>query len=90
VFEYRRTPFLAIVFAAVIGAAVVWLVETPERPMTLAQRALFFALSYMPGLGLAMLGDPAPRKIKAEYLKIDFYAPGRHGGGEKASEGERA
>jgi len=75
VFEYRRTPYLGLVFAAAIGFAVTWLLETPERPLTLAQAAIFYALSYLPGLGLAMLTDPAPRKAKAEYLKVDFYAP---------------
>ena len=39
------------------------------------QTLLFYALSYPPGLGLAMLGDPAPHRAKAEYLKVDFYAP---------------
>lgn len=32
-FEYRRTPFLALVYAAVIGYAVTWLVAMPDRPM---------------------------------------------------------
>jgi hypothetical protein len=75
VFEYRRTPYLGLVYAAVIGFAVTWLLETPERPLTLAQAAIFYALSYLPGLGLAMLSDPASHKAKAEYLKVDFYAP---------------
>jgi hypothetical protein len=90
VFEYRRTPFIAIVFAAVIGAVVIWLVEVPGRPMTLGQRALFLALSYLPGLGLAMLGDPAPRKTRAEFMKIDFYAPGMHGRGGVARDRGKA
>jgi len=75
VFAYRRTPYLALVFAVLIGAAVIWLVETPERPMTAAQKALFYGLSYLPGLGVAMLLDPAPRKARLEYMKINFYAP---------------
>lgn len=74
-FAYRRTPYLALVFAVLVGAAVVWLVETPGRPMTAAQKALFYALSYLPGLGVAMLLDPAPRKARLEYMKINFYAP---------------
>jgi hypothetical protein len=74
-FEYKRTPFLAIVYAAVIGTAVIALVEMPERPLTVVQMGVFYLLSYLPGLGLSMLSDPAPRKIKQEYLKIDFYAP---------------
>jgi hypothetical protein len=75
VFAYRRTPYLAFLFAVLIGAAVIWLVETPERPMTAAQQALFYALSYLPGLGVAMLLDPAPRRARLEYMKINFYAP---------------
>ena len=39
------------------------------------QSAVFYVLSYLPGLGLAMLSDPAARRAKAEYLKIDYYAP---------------
>jgi hypothetical protein len=75
VFDYRRTPYLGLIFGAAIGLLVVWLVETPERPLTLAQAAIFCAVSYLPGLGVAMLADPAPRRAKAEYLKVDYYAP---------------
>lgn len=74
-FQYQRTPFLAVVYAAAIGTAVVVLVEMPERPLTVVQMGVFYLLSYLPGLGLSMLSDPAPRRIKEEYLKIDFYAP---------------
>lgn len=74
-FEYRRTPYLAVIYAAIIGYAAIWAVEVPDRPLTAAQAIAFYALSYLPGLGLAMLGDPAPRRAKAEYMKIDYYAP---------------
>lgn len=74
-FEYRRTPYLGLVYAAAIGYAVTWLVETPDRPLAAMQEAIFYALSYLPGLGLAMLSDPASRKAKTEYLKVDYYAP---------------
>lgn len=74
-FQYRITPFLAIVYAAAIGTAVIALVEMPDRPLTPVQTGLFYLLSYLPGLGLSMLSDPAPRRLKQEYLKIDFYAP---------------
>ena len=84
-FEYQRTPFLAIVYAAVIGTAVTALVEVPERPMTVVQMCVFYLLSYLPALGLSMLSDPAPQKVKQEYLKIDFYAPkGKAGTGDSA------
>jgi hypothetical protein len=75
VFAYRRTPYLGVVYGALIGSATTWLLETPEAPLTFAQAAIFYALSCLPGLGLAMLGDPASRKAKAEFLQVDFYAP---------------
>ena len=74
-FEYRRTPYLGLVYAAVIGCAAVWFVESPDRPLTLTQSAVFYVLSYLPGLGLAMLSDPAAHRAKAQYLQVDFYAP---------------
>ena len=74
-FEYRRTPYLGLIYAAVIGYAITWFVETPDRPLTFVQELIFYTLSYAPGLGLAMLGDPAPRRAKTEYLKVDYYAP---------------
>lgn len=74
-FEYRRTPYLGLFFGAIIGFIVVWALDNPERPLTLAQASLFYALSSLPGLGLAMLGDPAPERAKATYLEVDFYAP---------------
>lgn len=76
-FEYRWTPYLGLLFGAAIGFAVTWLVETPDRPLTLAQTVIFYALSYLPGLGIAMLCDPAPQRAKEEYLRVDFYAPER-------------
>jgi hypothetical protein len=75
VFEYRRTPYLGLLYAVVIGYVVTWLLETPDRPMTALQTLLFYAVSCPPGLGLAMLSDPAPHRARAEYLKVDFYAP---------------
>jgi hypothetical protein len=75
VFEYRRTPFLGLLYAVAIGYVVTSLLEAPDRPMTALQTLLFYAVSYPPGLGLAMLGDPAPRKAKTAFLKVDFYAP---------------
>ena len=64
-----------MVYAAAIGAAVTWLVEAPDRPMTVVQTMIFYVLSYLPGLGIAMLSDPAPAKVKAECMKVDYYAP---------------
>jgi hypothetical protein len=75
VFDYRRTPYLGLLFGAAIGFAVIWLVEAPDRPLTIAQAVIVYVLSCLPGLGVAMLCDPAPKRAKAEYLKVDFYAP---------------
>lgn len=75
-FDYRRTPYLGLIIGAAIGVIVVWLVKTPERPLTLAQAAIFYVVSCLPGLGVAMLADPAPRRAKAEYREVDYYAPG--------------
>jgi hypothetical protein len=76
VFAYRRTPYLGLLFGAVIGWLVIAFLETPGRPMSGGQQAVFYVLSCLPGLGIAMFFDPAPRKAKAEYLKINYYAPG--------------
>ena len=75
-FDYRRTPYLGLLLGALIGYGVTGLLETPDRPLTLLQAGIFYALSCLPGLGLAMFTDPAPRRTKAEYLKYDYYAPG--------------
>lgn len=74
-FQYKWTPLLAVGYAVIIGTAVVYFVETPDRPLTVLQMAVFYLLSYLPGLGLSMLSDPEPQRLKQEYLKIDFYAP---------------
>jgi len=90
-FEYRRTPYLAILYGAVIGTAVIALVEMPARPLTPVQSGLFYLLSYLPGLGLSMLSDPASKRARAEYMKIDFYAPKNSAGaGEPVAGAPRA
>ncbi len=77
-FDNKRTPYLGILYAAAIGTAVFVFVEEPDRPLSFVQIVLFYLLSYLPGLGLAMLSDPAPARMKAEYMTIDFYAPKGH------------
>lgn len=69
----RRTPILAIVLGGAIAVAVALLFEKPERPFTMGQQVALFLVSLLPGMGIAMLFDPYPRKKKAEYLKINFY-----------------
>lgn len=75
-FDHRRTPYLGLLYGALIGCGVTWLLETPDRPLTLLQAGAFYALSCLPGLGLAMLSDPASRRAKADYMRFDYYAPG--------------
>lgn len=69
----RRTPILALLLGAAIAVAVTLLFEEPERPFTLGQRVVLFLVSIPPGLGIAMLFDPYPKKKKEEFLKINFY-----------------
>jgi len=76
---------LAVLYAALSGTAVIALVEVPDRPMTWAQIGLFYLLSYLPGLGLAMLSDPEPDRVRKEYLKVDFYAPKAGAGGDQSA-----
>lgn len=83
-FAYKWTPLLGLVFGALIAAGVVWLFEQPARPLTTAQLVLLFGLSCLPGLGLAMLIDPQPRRVKKHYLQFDFY---RDAGAKEAATG---
>lgn len=68
-----RTTFLAFIFAMFIDIAVVLLFEIPERPFTLRLTLWLYVLSLLPGMGIAMLFDPAPREAKERFLKINFY-----------------
>lgn len=68
-----RTTFLAFIFAMFIAIAVVLLFEIPERPFTLRLTLWLYVLSLLPGMGIAMLFDPAPREAKERFLKINFY-----------------
>lgn len=69
----KRTPFLGIVFGGFIAFVVAVLFEEPGRAFSTAQTVVLFVFSCLPGMGLAMLLDPYPRKQREEYLKIDFY-----------------
>lgn len=69
----KRTPLLGIVFGGVIAFIVAVLIEEPDRSFTATQTVVLFVLSCLPGMGLAMLLDPYPKKQREEYLKINFY-----------------
>lgn len=72
-FAYKRTPVLGAVFGAILAVFVVLLFEQPDRPFAVPQLVLLYATCCLPGLGLAMLMDPKPQQVKAEYMKINFY-----------------
>ena len=69
----RRTWILAVLLGGAIAVLVKLLFEDPGRPFTPGQQVLLFVLSLLPGLGIAMLADPYPKRKKEEYLKINFY-----------------
>lgn len=69
----KRTPLLGVVFGGIIAFVVAVLIEEPDRAFSTVQTVVLFVLSCLPGMGLAMLLDPYPRKQREEYLKINFY-----------------
>lgn len=73
----KRTPVLAVVLGGMIALVLALVVEEPGRPFAFWQQAALFLLSLLPGLGIAMLFDPFPRRKKEEYLKINFYEEGK-------------
>ncbi|GAB4221247.1 MAG: hypothetical protein Kow00102_15400 [Spirochaetota bacterium] len=68
-----RTPVLAMLFAMIIAILIVLIFEIPGRPFTIRLAIWLYTLSLLPGLGIAMLFDPAPRAAKERFLKINFY-----------------
>ena len=69
----KRTPILGIAFAAVIAYAIIFFFELPERPFTSGDLIILFFLSYLVGLGFALLLDPKAKETKENLLKINFY-----------------
>ncbi len=74
---HKRTPFLSVLFTAIIGFLVIYFFEVPERPFTAVQTGLVFFFSLFPGIGFALLFDPFSRAAKKRYLKINFYDQNR-------------
>lgn len=68
-----RTPVLAMFFAMIIAILIVLIFEIPGRPFTIRLAIWLYTLSLLPGMGIAMLFDPAPRAAKERFLKINFY-----------------
>jgi len=68
-----RTTQLSMLFAMIIAIIIVLLFEIPARPFTIRLAICLYVLSLLPGLGIAMLFDPAPREARERFLKINFY-----------------
>ena len=68
-----RTTQLSILFAMIIAIIIVLLFEILARPFTIRLAIWLYVLSLLPGLGIAMLFDPAPREARERFLKINFY-----------------
>ncbi len=69
----KRTPILALIFAAIMSALIIFIFQEETRPFTMAQMGMLYFFSFLPSLGFAMLLDPYPQKVKERYLKINFY-----------------
>ncbi len=70
----KRTPIIGVVLGGAIAVVVALFLEQPGRPFSAGQYVLLYLVSFLPGMGIAMLFDPFPRRKKTEYLEIDFYA----------------
>lgn len=68
-----RTPLLGMLIAMVIAILIVLIFEIPTRPFSVRLAIWLYVLSLLPGLGIAMLFDPAPREARERLLKINFY-----------------
>ena len=68
-----RTPVLGMLFALIISILIILLFQIPDRPFTIRLAIWLYTLSLLPGLGIAMLFDPASREAKERFLKINFY-----------------
>jgi len=69
----KQTPFLALIFAAILGFSVIYFFEIPERPFTILQKVAIYFFSLLPSIGIALLFDAKSRAAKKRYLKINFY-----------------
>ncbi|MBF0104201.1 MAG: hypothetical protein HQM16_02630 [Deltaproteobacteria bacterium] len=72
-FARKLTPYLGLLFGALILLGVWHFFEYPERPFTFFQLILLYMVSVLPGMGLAMFLDPAPQALRKEFLKENFY-----------------
>ncbi|HOV08739.1 MAG TPA: hypothetical protein PK482_06460 [Spirochaetota bacterium] len=69
----KRTPLLAFIIAGIMTLLIALLFQEEDRSFTTGQTVIFYFFSFFPSMGIAMLFDPFPKKIKEMYLKINFY-----------------
>ena len=69
----KQTPFLALIFTAILGFSVIYFFQIPERPFTNWQKVMIYFFSFLPSIGFALLFDAKSRAAKRRYLKINFY-----------------
>jgi len=62
-----------LIFAALMSALIIFIFQVDARPFTKGQIAMLYFFSFFPSMGIAMLFDPFPKKVKERYLKINFY-----------------
>jgi len=69
----RRTPALGLLFGVLLAAGVNLVIQDSARPFTFFQQLVLLLVAVPPGVGLALFLDPYSRRMKEEYLKVDFY-----------------
>ena len=65
----KQTPFLALIFTAILGTSVIYFLQISEN----WQKVLFYFFSLLPSIGFALFFDAKSRAAKRRYLKINFY-----------------
>jgi len=69
----KQTPFLALIFTAILGFSVIYFFEIPTRPFETWQKVMIYFFSLLPSIGFALFFDAKSRAAKKRYLKINFY-----------------
>ena len=69
----KHTPFLALIFTAVLGFVVIYFFEIQERPFAVWQKVMIYIFALLPSVGFALFFDAKSRAAKKRYLKINFY-----------------
>ena len=69
----KQTPFLALIFTAILGFSIIYFFEIPERPFENWHKVMIYFFSLLPSIGFALLFDAKSRAARRRYLKINFY-----------------